>query len=139
MNYRRAVTDLRSTPIATVLLVEDHPCLCEVLATVLRRCGYDVLTATDGEQARRHANEAGRIDLLLGPIELPEMRREDLAVWFSPAQPESRIVWTSSGHHEVGAADSIIEKPYIYIDAFIRRVRAALNTNPAVEATAIAA
>lgn len=139
MNYRRAVMNLQLSPTATVLLLEDHPCLCDVLATVLRRCGYRVLTATNPGQALSHAIETHGIDLLLGPIELPEMGREELAGWFFAAQPQAEVVWTSSGCHEFGDAESIIEKPYIYIDAFIRKVRAVLNPKPAVEATAIAA
>ncbi len=137
--YRRAMKTFQTDSAEIILLVEDHPCLCEVLATVLRRCGYRVLTATDGERARRLARETSGIDLLLGPIELPEMRREELAVWFSTVQPQARVMWTATGHHELGDAESIIEKPYIYIDAFIRKVRVALNPKPAVEATAIAA
>ena len=129
------------TPTETILLVEDHPCLCEVLATVLRRCGYRVLTATNGEQACRHAHEAGAIDLLLGPVELPEMSREELATWFRPAQPHAKIAWMTSGHHTIGSGESlpVIEKPYIYLDAFIREVRAVLKSKPASHKPALAA
>ena len=141
MNYYRrlAMRDLPLPPTKTVLLLEDHPCLCEVLATVLRRCGYWVIAATTGAEAAQFSREVSGIDLLLGPIEMPEMGREALAAWFSSAQPRAKVMWTSTGHHETGTAEAIVEKPYIYIDAFIRKVRAVLNPKPAVQTTALAA
>jgi len=137
MNHHEPAMNLPFPTGRTVLLIEDRSCLFNVLATVLRRCGYWVVGATSFAEAERFAHDLDSIDLLLGPIESPEMSREHLAEWFSSVHPKTPVLWTSNRAAELGAGDSVVEKPYIYIDAFIRKVRAVLN--PAAQTAALAA
>ena len=59
-------------PHASILLVEDEQDLQELLAYNLSREGYDVTTASTGEEALRHAR-ARRPDLILLDLMLPGM------------------------------------------------------------------
>jgi DNA-binding response OmpR family regulator len=54
----------------TVLLVEDYGPMRELLATVLRRAGYDVLPSPDGEEAL-HLFSARRPDIVLLDVHIP--------------------------------------------------------------------
>jgi len=53
-----------------VLIVEDEPAISDIVAFNLRRAGYDVMTATDGEGGLRLALE-GKPDLVLLDVMLP--------------------------------------------------------------------
>jgi two-component system, OmpR family, alkaline phosphatase synthesis response regulator PhoP len=55
---------------ATVLVVEDDRALCQGLALNLRRAGYRVLTATDGQAGMRQAFD-DRPDLIVLDVMLP--------------------------------------------------------------------
>jgi two-component system, cell cycle sensor histidine kinase and response regulator CckA len=64
----------------TILLVEDEPAIRRVTEKLLRRMGYTVVTASAPGEAIRLAREhAGRIDLLLTDVVMPEMNGRDLA------------------------------------------------------------
>jgi DNA-binding response OmpR family regulator len=54
----------------TVLLVEDNAPMRELLATVLRRAGYDVVPAPDGQEAL-HLFAARRPDIVLLDVHMP--------------------------------------------------------------------
>lgn len=56
----------------TVLLVEDFADNREYFATVLRRHGYDVIEAVDGQEALRLARRR-RPDLILMDLSLPNL------------------------------------------------------------------
>jgi PAS domain S-box-containing protein len=65
---------------AVILVAEDEPSVRQVVVTVLRRAGYDVLEAADPRQALAVAREhAGPIDLLLTDVVMPIMSGKDLA------------------------------------------------------------
>ena len=55
-----------------ILLVEDEPALCETIAYNLRREGYEVLSATDGERGL-HAAQTQAPDLVVLDLMLPKM------------------------------------------------------------------
>jgi len=57
-----------------ILFVEDEEAVRGIAATLLRRRGYEVLEASDGEQALILAEEnAGEIDLLISDVMMPGM------------------------------------------------------------------
>jgi len=63
----------------TVLLVEDEEALLRSARRALEAFGYDVVTATNGEEALRILeNRAGRFDLVLSDVVLPKLGGRDL-------------------------------------------------------------
>ena len=57
-----------------ILFVEDEEAVRGIAATLLRKRGYEVLEAADGEQALTIAEEnAGQIDLLISDVMMPGM------------------------------------------------------------------
>ena len=94
-----AVTVSSSTPVMgheTVLLVEDEQAVRAIIATVLRRQGYQVLEAATARAAmelvERHQ---GGIDLLVTDVVMPEINGPALAQRLVAARPTLRILFIS--------------------------------------------
>jgi hypothetical protein len=64
----------------TVLLVEDEPSIMRMAEMMLKRLGYQVLAAGTPDQALSlAAQQAGKIDLLMTDVVMPEMNGRHLA------------------------------------------------------------
>ena len=79
---------------ATVLLVEDLADLRDLLRRLLLSRGYQVVCASNAEEALKLA-ATEPIDILLTDWQLPGMNGRDLAVKLLEAQPDLRILLTS--------------------------------------------
>lgn len=121
----------------TVLLVEDHDVIRELLATGLRSRGFRVLAAANADEALDLAeHEPGVIDLLLTDIVMPGMNGRELAEKLSVTRPEMRILLTSAyaGEAKVprgstNAREAFIAKPYLADDLALK-IREVLQTDP---------
>jgi PAS domain S-box-containing protein len=82
----------------TILLVEDDPAMCEMVATLLRRLGYTVIAAGDGVDALSLAQQrgAGHIDLLFTDVVMPHMSGKELADRVCAAYPRTKVLFTSA-------------------------------------------
>jgi Response regulator containing CheY-like receiver, AAA-type ATPase, and DNA-binding domains len=61
-----------ATPEATLLVVDDEPNILDLLATSLRFAGFDVVTASNGNEALRQA-AAHQVDLVVLDVMMPDM------------------------------------------------------------------
>jgi signal transduction histidine kinase len=121
----------------TILIVDDEPALLMGLTATIRRHGYNVITAVDGNDGLRKAREA-LPDLILSDVMMPppngfELRRlmsldSDLAsIPFIFLTARSNIEDRVSGIRE--GADDYITKPFVTeellarIEAVFRRVK----------------
>ncbi len=118
----------------TVLLVEDEPVVRDLAAYVLRRQGYTVLEATNGEEALNLVQKHGTaIDLLLTDVVMPHMNGKELADRLETLCPSIRILLTSGYTDEaierhdvpISGAD-FMQKPFSPA-TLAHRVRAALD------------
>jgi two-component system, cell cycle sensor histidine kinase and response regulator CckA len=99
----------------TILLVEDEPALRAVVATILRRQGYEVLVAPGGVEAVDvAANAAGPVDLLLTDIVMPKMNGVELAELLVRARPTLRVV-CMSGFAEESMIRRVHERGYGFL------------------------
>src|SRR5277367_2929827 len=122
----------------TILVAEDHEGLRELARETLANLGYDILLASDGEEAVRvfQANRE-RIDLLLLDVVLPKLNgpeaysrisaeREDVPVIFATGySPEMELL-----HNAQERGLTILQKPYAPRE-LARRVRETLDRQPA--------
>jgi two-component system, cell cycle sensor histidine kinase and response regulator CckA len=79
---QRTEVDAESAPHGheTILVVEDEPAILNIVAMILTKQGYTVLEANTPSEAIRQAKEhAGKIDLLLTDVIMPEMNGIDLS------------------------------------------------------------
>ena len=80
----------------TLLIVEDEALIRESTVEFLSRVGYKVLSATSGEDAlQKLKGHAGRIDLVITDVVLPEMSGVRLAEQVTSACPQSKVLFIS--------------------------------------------
>src|SRR5581483_3325254 len=63
----------------TVLVVDDNPAIRRLLQRALENVGYDVVTASDGVEAKAAAVQAGSIRALVTDLVMPRMGGSELA------------------------------------------------------------
>jgi two-component system, NtrC family, response regulator PilR len=118
---------------ARVLVVDDEPSMRQMLSIALRREGYQVSTAGDGEAALA-ALAAGQLDLLITDVRMPEMSGVDLLREAKRIDPGlSVVMMTAYGSKEtvlealrLGATDYVEKTPNLK-DELVLRVRKELD------------
>jgi CheY-like chemotaxis protein len=90
---------------ATILVVEDDPGIRELSSKILKRYGYDVLSA-EGVEESRHFSERheGAIDVLLSDVVMPGMNGPAVADILTRTRPGMKVVFMS------GYADAVIAR-----------------------------
>ena len=119
----------------TLLVVEDEPSVVHLARAVLQGQGYEVLTASNGQDGlhvmREHRGQPVR--LVITDVIMPVMSGRIMAEWLHTADPSLRILFTSgyqndaSGNSQELALDAdFLPKPYMPA-ALIRKVREILD------------
>jgi DNA-binding NtrC family response regulator len=89
-------------PRGKILVAEDDDLTLDLLSTVLRREGHEVVTANDGQQAMDLAN-AGSFDLVLSDIQMPRASGLEVMQWLREKSPDTPVVLITA-YAEPGAA-----------------------------------
>ena len=118
----------------TILLVEDEEGVRHLAAMSLRKHGYRVLEAVDGEEALNLAlTQAETIDLLLTDVVMPNLGGPGLAQQVRTRFPRVRVLFMSGytddavvRHGLLEASMSFIQKPYTPL-ALAQKVRHVLD------------
>jgi len=101
---------------STILIADDDPAVRSVLANVLRRNHFAVLTACDGAQALALARDCGStIDLLITDFEMPHLTGIQLAAAIRQFFPRITVVLMSGLPGWETAAESVstfLRKPF---------------------------
>jgi CheY-like chemotaxis protein len=119
----------------TLLLVEDEPAVRHLAVNVLRSLGYEVLSASNGQDglhvARNHKGEP--IRLAVTDVIMPRMGGKVMADWLKASFPDLKVLFTSGytddaiAHHGVlDAGVDFLPKPYTP-SALAHKVRAMLD------------
>lgn len=103
----------------TILLAEDDEALRQLVARILRKAGYNVLEASDGEAALTCSASHGRIDLLVTDMVMPKLGGVELARLLCARDADMPVLYMSGypdvivrQRSEVGPAASWIVKPF---------------------------
>ena len=103
----------------TVLIVDDEPCILDMLRDQLAYFDYNIITACSGKEALQKAEEFKQIDILLTDIMMPYMNGIELAKKFKKLFPETKIFFMSGytfpslNIHELPKESySFFEKPF---------------------------
>jgi len=112
--------DAASERTLTVLVVDDETSVRHLACTMLRRSGYTVIAAGDGDEAERvAAGHAGTIDVLLTDIVMPGIRGPELAIRLRRVRPALRVVYMSGFRGTEALPDVergealFLEKPFV--------------------------
>jgi len=118
----------------TVLVVDDTAPLCDLVARRLSAMGFRVLTANDGTGAQQivRSETAAEIDLLLTDVQMPGMRGDELADWFSHERPQARVLFMSGNPDSLSDTRKValLAKPFSH-----EELKAAVRAAFASEAT----
>jgi two-component system, cell cycle sensor histidine kinase and response regulator CckA len=125
---------------AKILLVEDEALVRRAAARILRKHGYEVLEAPNGEEAWTLCVKHGEsIDLLITDIVLPKMDGPELARRATKIHPDMRVLFTSGyaegalvGEGVVGEEGStFLSKPFTP-ESLLGKIQTALE-RPALQ------
>jgi two-component system cell cycle sensor histidine kinase/response regulator CckA len=117
----------------TVLVVEDQDLVRTMAVTLLRRNGFEVLTAEDGQAGLEvFGRERQRIDVVLLDLTMPRMSGREVLRHLRQTDPGVRVVFTSGfadtarGELADEGAQGFLAKPYREHD-LVEAVRAAFR------------
>jgi CheY-like chemotaxis protein len=118
----------------TLLLAEDDDSVRELVRNVLRENGYKVLEASRGEEALELSELfAGKIDLLVTDVVMPQMNGRELARRLLAQRPQLKVLYIS-GYADnsvfypggLDAGGAFLQKPFTP-EALARKVREVLG------------
>ena len=118
----------------TVLAVDGDPTMLELVEGVLKPFGYNILSASSGEEALEMvALQQGKIDLLLTGVVLPGIKGQDLAKQLLVDYPDVNVLFMSGylcpsmAHNDSEQRfDAFIQKPFAP-NALLRKMRKILD------------
>jgi CheY-like chemotaxis protein len=122
-----------------VLVVEDEEQVRAVVVRMLQRLGYRVVEAAGGQPLQSVLDQyAGRIDLLLTDVVMPDIRGPEVAAIVRARAPTVAVVYMS-GYSDAsvwGRADDpvdgvLIEKP-LRLETLGRAIRRALDARASI-------
>jgi CheY-like chemotaxis protein len=132
----RSSVSLRTLPhgTETILAVEDEDAVRRIVRIGLESAGYTVIEARSGPEALEIAGRhAGKIDLVLTDVVMPEMSGRELAERIEQAHPGIRILFMSGytddevmRHGFVGSSVAFLQKPFSPL-TLARKVRDVLD------------
>ena len=99
-----------STGNGTILLVDDEAIIITVGSQMLRRLGYNVLTATNGKQALEvYKDHSTRVDLVILDVIMPDIGGGETFEMLKTVNPAVKVL-LSSGYSIDGKASLILKR-----------------------------
>lgn len=99
-----------------VLLVEDDASILKLGGMILRDLGYTVMSTTSPTQAIQLANEsAGKMDLLITDVVMPEMNGRELSEQLRILHPDLKVLFMSGYTSNVIAHRGVLEDGVYFI------------------------
>lgn len=107
----------------TILVADDDPLICSATEAVLRRLGYDVVTARDGDLALKRFEEASRaIQLVVSDMNMPGLPGPQLISALRRISPSIAALLISGTSPPVSlGALPVLFKPFS-LDGFAAKV-----------------
>lgn len=117
----------------TILLVEDEPLVRELSRDMLERQGYQVVLASDANEAERISAIAGSFDLLITDAVMPSISGIELARRIRASHPGMKVLFISGYSDQPGERDqtsaegaAFLQKPFS-ADSLGRKIRQVLS------------
>jgi CheY-like chemotaxis protein len=88
-----ASNDAASSHLKTILVVDDIPEVCDLVAAILSGLGYEVVCAGDAERALQILAAGHKCDLLFTDIMMPGIHGFELARRAKALRPTLRIIY----------------------------------------------
>jgi CheY-like chemotaxis protein len=102
-----------------ILIVDDEGSACLYADDVLRRAGYQPVTASSGPEAVRKAGTMARLDVLVTDLMMPGMNGDDLARTLRQRHADLKVLYVAGFGDRLAAekvalrdGGAFLEKPY---------------------------
>jgi len=100
----------------TILVVEDHDDVRQMIIASLESCGFRVLHAPHGRAALElSANYDGMIDLLITDVIMPGMTGKEMADQLMPLRPGMKVLYISGYSGDVIAHRGVLDADVAYL------------------------
>jgi two-component system, cell cycle sensor histidine kinase and response regulator CckA len=97
----------------TILIAEDDGAIRKMVAGILRKEGYHVLTAASGQEAISAAQRhSGTLDLLITDIVMAGMGGAELYAWLKTERPTLEVLFISGLMSREPLEGSFLKKPF---------------------------
>jgi PAS domain S-box-containing protein len=124
-------------PLATILVVEDEPGIRALVRKILRRQGYEVLEAANGQDALVLCREHGqRVDLLITDLLMPQMGGRELVERLQTQGHEMKVLYVSGYtddatiySRDLPPGTAFLQKPFT-LGSLLDKVKEVLATEP---------
>jgi two-component system cell cycle sensor histidine kinase/response regulator CckA len=104
---------------AHILVVDDEPAVCAVVARVLQRHGHGVSTASYVDFAQAIVERGETFDLAVVDVMMPVMRGDEFARWLRARDPDAKVLFLTGHadelfktHPVLWEGESFLEKPF---------------------------
>jgi CheY-like chemotaxis protein len=118
----------------TVLLTEDEEQVRRMTRIILEMNGYHVLEAGGGEEALAiYEQHAGRIDLIITDVVMPQMSGRELAQSLETLHPGIKVLYMSGYTDDAIVRHGLLDREIAFLqkpftpDALMRKVREVLD------------
>jgi signal transduction histidine kinase len=119
----------------TLLIVEDEPSVRHLARGVLAAQGYEVLSASNGQEALHVARDhrGSPIRLVVTDVIMPQMSGKVMAEWLKATYPGLKILFTSGYTDDVIAQHGVLEQGFAFLSkpyspaTLVHKVRAMLD------------
>ena len=126
---RQAAHTMAEPTLETILLVEDEPAVRQLFAQALKRAGYAVHEARNGQEAMKVFDQYGEsIDMLLTDMRMPYMGGAELAHHLRARRRTLKLLCISGypGNLDPDLAPDFLAKPFSR-DDLLKKVREVLD------------
>lgn len=101
----------------SILVVEDEKAILDIISFVLKREGYNVMSAQNAEEAIRVLDASGNhVDLLIVDLILPGKSGTELAGTLKERFPGIRIIYTSGYTEDILVQKDILEWDAVFLE-----------------------
>lgn len=99
---------------AVAVVVDDDPGMRSLMTLSLEQCGYQVISASHGQEAIAMAQDVGRIDLVVADLELRGLHGPAVVQSLRALSGYMPAVYVSEfTAGSVGVADPVLRKPFL--------------------------
>ena len=119
----------------TVLLVEDEPSILTMTKLILERLGYTVLTAGNPSTAIDIGRDnAGKIDLMITDVVMPEMNGRELSLRMQKLQPDMKVLFMSGYTPDAIAHRGVLDEDINFLQKPFSKKSLAAKVREALDA-----
>lgn len=119
----------------SIFVVDDEPCVLGAVCGILRRAGYDVVSAADPAEAlRAGAARSTPVHLLLSDVIMPGMSGPTMAERFAELHPEAQVMFMAGMPDNPEVVDRILSRRRAFLpkpfmaDALLTKIREVLSS-----------